>query len=845
MHQRKRNNSSSRHALSLPPKSAGKRQAEIDLADWMASQRSEQPLEDWELESWDPQDPPILFDSMDFEGKRVDLPCDEEGQVFLAPLRRFEPASGDDLIRPPLGGTKVAARSAPADQVLTGEPKAFSSDLSAPKSEEGEGSNAVKLDLRPLLPRADALAEAPMSAEALEIPALQSMKTVQDRWAGDPRRAPSCNNDIDFGSAAPGQPVANPNSPDQPVSRPRPPDTRRSALGMPAMAAMSFLVGSGRMASKSVAGLFTIMALCLARSSQAFSVATSWGAEAANAVYRQAHGLIRILAQRFYAASISLLRHLGRGTRASVAIVAVVIPAFWAKTAQLLRVFKSTAAVIGHRMIAWAMAASKMTFSLGVRFTRTLASVLHVAAGSLFVASRRMIRSLAARIVTGGAISWTVVHRAMMAFVRCLPSFGKANANLMRAFSSTLSSALGIAAKAPMSSVINVGSAFRRRLFDARMASSGRSSQTHSEASILDDAGWNRSKTTNRKAHQFLNNKSGRARASLQRMTGRGVSLAAKGKPRAMETVQQALTTARSVSGAMTRAHLAGLAGGCACIFLLIMAWSGAPMPQQPSVTMPLPPKPAAIAAAPSQNEPIVFDWPSLKNLRNKPEPRLASQAASVERGAPASKVVLSPEDALARLIKAVAPRAASGPLNESPTPAFRTEGPSAGLAPRGDIRLAALTLLADIETIAGLGEFANAARTVGLDTLIHPNRTYTMLVPSDAAFAKLGQDKLQSLLDPSGHDQLRALLSHHILEERLLFNDFAGEIRSYLSLADQTITIAAKDVIRVDQASMIETDLRAANTVIHVIDEILELREPQDSGSLPSVATTRQASDT
>jgi uncharacterized surface protein with fasciclin (FAS1) repeats len=132
--------------------------------------------------------------------------------------------------------------------------------------------------------------------------------------------------------------------------------------------------------------------------------------------------------------------------------------------------------------------------------------------------------------------------------------------------------------------------------------------------------------------------------------------------------------------------------------------------------------------------------------------------------------------------------------------------------------------LLTRIEAIDGLGEFARAARVVGLDALLQPNEAFTMFIPNDAAFAELGKDEIDRLLAPSGHERLLTLLSHHIIEQRLTFSDFAGEVARYTTLADRPMTISATDKIRIDQAAMVNSDLDAGKGVIHVIDKLLLL---------------------
>jgi len=135
--------------------------------------------------------------------------------------------------------------------------------------------------------------------------------------------------------------------------------------------------------------------------------------------------------------------------------------------------------------------------------------------------------------------------------------------------------------------------------------------------------------------------------------------------------------------------------------------------------------------------------------------------------------------------------------------------------------------VLARAETIEGLARFTQAAEIVGLERLLQPGEAYTVFAPDDAAFAKLAPGEVDGLFDPSGHERLLTLLSHHILPERLIFDDIAGGVREYTSLAGQVVTIDAGEVIRIGDAGVVQAGFPADNGVLHVIDQVLVLTEP------------------
>jgi hypothetical protein len=135
--------------------------------------------------------------------------------------------------------------------------------------------------------------------------------------------------------------------------------------------------------------------------------------------------------------------------------------------------------------------------------------------------------------------------------------------------------------------------------------------------------------------------------------------------------------------------------------------------------------------------------------------------------------------------------------------------------------------LLASLGPRQGLRQFVRAARTVGLGELLQAGRSYTLFVPNDGAFAKLDPGKVDQLLEPSGHERLLALLSHHIVPQRLTYDDLAGHAGDYRSLAGQPLAIDARNLVRIGDAGLVQADLQVGGSVVHVIDSVLALPSP------------------
>ena len=67
----------------------------------------------------------------------------------------------------------------------------------------------------------------------------------------------------------------------------------------------------------------------------------------------------------------------------------------------------------------------------------------------------------------------------------------------------------------------------------------------------------------------------------------------------------------------------------------------------------------------------------------------------------------------------------------------------------------------------------------------------------------------------------LTELLSYHVVRSRVTAADAAG-LGSASTLQGSSITIVISDGIKIDGASVITTDIQAANSTIHVLDAVM-----------------------
>ncbi|MDJ0896863.1 MAG: fasciclin domain-containing protein [Alphaproteobacteria bacterium] len=130
------------------------------------------------------------------------------------------------------------------------------------------------------------------------------------------------------------------------------------------------------------------------------------------------------------------------------------------------------------------------------------------------------------------------------------------------------------------------------------------------------------------------------------------------------------------------------------------------------------------------------------------------------------------------------------------------------------------------VETAVSAGSFetlVKAVQAAGLVDTLKGEGPFTVFAPTDAAFAKLPEGKLDSLLKPENKDELVELLSYHVVSEKLTAADIAGKKITYKTLSGEEVQInAAGRVAKINHAAIQQPDVMASNGVIHVIDKVI-----------------------
>ncbi|MGF1817068.1 fasciclin domain-containing protein [Vibrio splendidus] len=98
----------------------------------------------------------------------------------------------------------------------------------------------------------------------------------------------------------------------------------------------------------------------------------------------------------------------------------------------------------------------------------------------------------------------------------------------------------------------------------------------------------------------------------------------------------------------------------------------------------------------------------------------------------------------------------------------------------------------------------------------------FTVLAPTDKAFAALPEGTVDMLLKPENKDKLVAVLTYHVIPGKIMAAEVM-KLNSAVTVQGGAVMIAIDDGnVTIDNAKVILPDVEASNGVIHVIDAVL-----------------------
>ncbi|MGO4894644.1 fasciclin domain-containing protein [Flavobacterium sp. W21_SRS_FM6] len=129
------------------------------------------------------------------------------------------------------------------------------------------------------------------------------------------------------------------------------------------------------------------------------------------------------------------------------------------------------------------------------------------------------------------------------------------------------------------------------------------------------------------------------------------------------------------------------------------------------------------------------------------------------------------------------------------------------------------------VETAASNSSFTTlvaAVKAAGLVDTLQGAGPFTVFAPTNEAFAKLPAGTVEDLLKPENKDKLVAVLTYHVVAGEVYAKDVV-KLTQAKTVQGGNVMIKASDAgVMLNNANVVQTDLKTKNGVIHVIDTVL-----------------------
>ena len=131
------------------------------------------------------------------------------------------------------------------------------------------------------------------------------------------------------------------------------------------------------------------------------------------------------------------------------------------------------------------------------------------------------------------------------------------------------------------------------------------------------------------------------------------------------------------------------------------------------------------------------------------------------------------------------------------------------------------------VDTAVGAGSFKTlvaAVKAAGLVDVLKGEGPFTVMAPTDEAFAKLPKGTVETLLKPENKDKLVAVLTYHVIPgavkaEKVVTLD--GKKVKTVQGSEAKISVK-NGTVKINDAKVVKTDIECKNGVIHVIDTVI-----------------------
>jgi len=130
------------------------------------------------------------------------------------------------------------------------------------------------------------------------------------------------------------------------------------------------------------------------------------------------------------------------------------------------------------------------------------------------------------------------------------------------------------------------------------------------------------------------------------------------------------------------------------------------------------------------------------------------------------------------------------------------------------------------LEVAAATGQFTQfiaAVEAAGYAETLRGEGPFTIFAPTDEGFRRMPRAERTRLMEPRNRDELVALLSYHVVAERVTRETIGERVRRIESANGYNLTVDARDGLRVNDQLVVMPDVSARNGIIHGVNAVLE----------------------
>lgn len=130
------------------------------------------------------------------------------------------------------------------------------------------------------------------------------------------------------------------------------------------------------------------------------------------------------------------------------------------------------------------------------------------------------------------------------------------------------------------------------------------------------------------------------------------------------------------------------------------------------------------------------------------------------------------------------------------------------------------------LEVAAAAGQFTmflEAVDAAGYAETLKGEGPFTLFAPTDDAFRQMDARERTRLMDPRNRDELLALLSYHVVAERITSESAGRRVTRPEAANGYRLTLDGRDGLRVNDVLVAVRDLEASNGVVHGVNTVLE----------------------